>query len=125
MRCFNCGMENLNKAMFCEKCGTRLVLPPIEAQPEVLNVSQGKILGIVPRVALVPVLGLVIGAFAILFWTVGFLWAATTISNPDFNPFNSDSTSDPEALMLLSGVLGAIAALVFWGGVIIMVLRSN
>ncbi|MBU0685158.1 MAG: hypothetical protein KJ653_04840 [Candidatus Thermoplasmatota archaeon] len=118
-------MENLDKAMFCEKCGIRLVLPPIEAQPEILNTGQGNILGIVPRVALVPVLGMVIGAFAVLFYLVGFFWAANTISNPDFNPFNSDSTSSPEAMMILAAVLGMIAAVVFWGGVIAMVLQSD
>jgi hypothetical protein len=125
MRCFNCGMGNLDKAMFCEKCGIRLILPPIEAQTEILNTGQGKILGIVPRVALVPVLGMVIGAFAFLFYIIGFIWAANTISNPDFNPFNGDSTSGPEALFVLAAVLGVIAALVFWGGIIRMVIRSD
>jgi hypothetical protein len=118
-------MENLDKAMFCEKCGIRLVLPPIESQPEILNTGQGKILGIVPRVALVPVLGMVIGAFAFLFYVIGFIWAANTISNPDFNPFNRDSTSGPEALFVLAAVLGVIAAIVFWGGIIRMVIRSD
>ena len=125
MRCFNCGMENLDKAMFCEKCGIRLVLPTIETQPQILNTGQGKILGIVPRVALIPLLGLVMGAFAFLFYIIGFIWAGNTISNPDFDPFNSDSTSDAEALIFLSAALGVIAALVFWGGILRMVLRSD
>jgi hypothetical protein len=118
-------MENLDKAMFCERCGTRLVLPPIEAQPEILNTGQGKILGIIPRVALVPFLGVVIGGFALIFFFIGWIWAVDTISAPDFNPFNSDSISGPETMMILAAVLGVIAALVFWGGIIRMVLRSD
>lgn len=123
----NCGMENLDKAMFCEKCGIRLVLPPIEAQTEILNTGQGKILGIVPRVAFVPLLGLVIGAFAFLFYIIGFISAANSMSNPDIDigPFNSDWASGPEALFVLAAVLGVTAAVVFWGGVIRMVLRSD
>jgi len=125
VRCFNCGMENLDKAMFCEKCGIRLVLPPIEAQTEILNTGHGKIFGIVPRVALVPVLGLVIGAFAFLFYIISFISAANTISDPDFDPFNSDWTSGPGALFVLAAALGVTAAVVFWGGIIRMVLRSD
>lgn len=124
MRCFNCGTENLDKAMFCERCGTRLTLPPIEAQPEILNTGQGKILGIIPRVALVPFLGLLIGAFAVLFYVIGFISAANTITDPNY-PFNSGSTSGAESMMLFSAVLGVIAAAVFWGGIIAMVLHSD
>jgi hypothetical protein len=125
MRCFNCGMENLDNAMFCEKCGTGLVLPPIETQPEILNVGQGKILGIVPQIAFIPVLGLVIGAFAFLFYFIGWIWAANTISSSNFNPFDNSSISGPEAMMVFAAVLGVIAVLVFLIGTIRMILRSD
>ena len=118
-------MENLDKAMFCEKCGIRQVLLTIETQPEILNTGQGKILGIVPRVALVPFLGLVMGAFAVLFYIIGFISAANTMLDPGFAPFNSDWASGPEVLFVLAAVLGVIAAVVFWGGIIGMVLRSD
>jgi hypothetical protein len=118
-------MENLDKAMFCEKCGIRLVLPTIETQPQILNAGQGKILGIVPRVALIPLLGLVIGAFAFLFYIIGLISAVRSMSNPDIDPFNSDWASGPEALFVLAAVLGVTAAAVFWDGVIRMVLRSD
>ncbi len=118
-------MGNVEKAMFCEYCGTRLVLPPIEAQPEVLNTGQGKILGIVPRVALLPFLGLAIGAFAFLFYVIGLISAANSWSSPDFDPLNSYWTSGPGVSFVIAAVLGVIAALVFWGGVIMMVIRSD
>ncbi len=125
MRCFNCGTENLDKAMFCERCGTRLVLPPIEAQPVVLNTGQGKILGFIPRVAFVPVLGLVMGAFAYLFYTIGIIAVMREASDPNFDPFNEGWSSGPQALLVIAAVLGVTAAIVFFGGVIRMVLNSD
>ena len=124
MRCFNCGMENVSKAMFCERCGTRLLLPPIEAQPEIHNASQGKIFGIIPRVAVVPIVGLVIGAIAYLFYVIALTRAMNSISDPDFDPSNNIWASDPQSFILLAVVLGIIAAVVFWGGIIRIVLRS-
>ncbi len=125
MRCFNCGMENVNKAMFCEQCGTRQVLPPIEIQLRILNVGEEKLLGIVPRVALVPFLGLVIGAFALISYFIGYISLANDVSNTDFASFDSGWASDAGAFFAIAAVLGVIAGVVFWGGILMMVLRSD
>jgi hypothetical protein len=125
VRCFNCGKDNLDRAMFCEMCGTRLVLPPIDAQPMILNTGEGKILGFIPRVALVPIIGLILGAFAYLLYAIGLMMAVDTLSDPGYDPFSSDWSSGPQAMFVLSAVLGVVAAILFFGGIIRLVLNSD
>ena len=114
MRCSNCGMENVDKAIFCERCGTRQSLPAIETQSEILNVGKEMILGVVPRVALIPLLGLIIGACAAVSYAIGFVSLANDGSNSDFGLFDNSWTSGSGVFFIVAVVLGVIAAIVFW-----------
>lgn len=125
MRCYNCGSESPDRAIFCERCGSRLVLPPVEAQPVVLNTELRTLLRTVPRVALVPILGLVIGAFAFFFYIAGIVASANAFDDPSYDPFSADWSSGPEAFFVVSVVLGVISAFVFWGGIVLLILRSD
>lgn len=120
MRCYNCGSENVDQARFCEKCAA-----PLSA------VTQGQVNDAqfpppatrkksVTGPLLTLVLGIGVSAVGFLIYLIGL----SSAFSMDFNDPNWGSDAGMDVLGV-SYIVMCIGGLIFAGGLIWLVLRSD
>jgi len=125
LRCYNCGFENVDRAAYCERCAAPLggatpgqIYAPQQQRAPALEENWR-----LPMFVLI--LGIAIAVVGVIVYVLGFHSMMSDASDPNWDPFVEDGFMASFDLLLLSYVIMGVGGIIFFMGLIWLVLKTG
>ena len=124
MRCYNCGSEFSDDMSFCQRCGSPLRGPkPGDPYGTTQLQATGRHTEFWPLFT--PFLGIIIAVVGVLLYALSVSSVFDEVTDPDYDPWNTNDIEPSIDMIVVSFGIITFGGLVFFIGLIWLVLRSD